>query len=183
MTTDLRRLSRLMSLVLRHEPDRHGIVLDAEGFTPLGDLVDALRRQMPGVGASDVRAVVETVEPVKQRFSIESDDIRANYGHSVEGRIAHEAAVPPAVLFHGTAVGALAAILSSGLRPMRRQYVHLTEDQVLALRVGGRHGRPALVRVDAVRAQLDGVVFYRANRSFWLADHVPARYLSGAESA
>jgi putative RNA 2'-phosphotransferase len=179
VTIDLRRLSRLMSLVLRHEPDRFGIVLDAEGFVPLVDLVNALQAQAPGVRESEIRAVVDTVEPAKQRFSIEGEEIRANYGHSVEGRIAHEVAVPPALLFHGTAVSALASILSSGLHPMRRQYVHLTEDRSLALRVGARHGIPALVSVDAKRAQIGGVLFYRANRSFWLTDHVPAQYLSG----
>src|SRR4030095_7640481 len=67
-------------------------------------------------------------------------------------RIAHERAAPPAVLFHGTATSALDAILASGLRPMRRQYVHLTGDSVLAMRVGARHGRACLLRVDAARA-------------------------------
>jgi RNA:NAD 2'-phosphotransferase (TPT1/KptA family) len=30
-----------------------------------------------------LRAVVDTVEPDKQRFSIVDDEIRANYGHSI----------------------------------------------------------------------------------------------------
>lgn len=181
MSADLRGLSRLMSLVLRHEPERFGLVLDAEGFTPLADLVQALRAEAPGTVEADVRAVVATIDARKQRFSIEGGDIRANYGHSVAGRIAHEAAAPPAILLHGTGAATLESVLSTGLLPMRRQYVHLTEDRELALRVGARHGKPCLVRADAALAYCDGIRFYRANRSFWLADHVPARYLMTLE--
>ncbi len=61
---------------------------------------------------------------------------------------------------------------------MARQYVHLTEDRALALKVGSRHGKPRLIQVDAPRAPAEGVVFYKANRSFWLADAVSERYLT-----
>lgn len=172
------RLSKLMSLILRHEPAKFGVLLDAEGFTPLSSLLEALRREMPEVSEAEIHAVVATVEPRKQRFSIVGDDIRANYGHSLDGKIAHAPARPPDRLFHGTAERAVAAILSSGLKPMARQYVHLTEDPDLALTVGARQGRPRLLRVNSARAHADGVLFYRANPSFWLADQVPSAYLS-----
>jgi putative RNA 2'-phosphotransferase len=170
-------LSKMMSLILRHESERFGVTLDAEGYTPLRDLLEAIRRERPGVTEADIRTVVETVEPQKQRYAIVGDDIRANYGHSLDGKIRHAPAVPPDVLFHGTAEAAIAAILAAGLQPMRRQYVHLTVDRALALKVGGRHGRPRLIQVDARRAHAEGVVFYPANRSFWLADAVPAGFL------
>ena len=171
-------LSKLMSLILRHEPDKFGVVLDAEGYTPLAELLDALRRGHPDVTEADVREVVATVEPLKQRFSIVDDEIRANYGHSLDGKIHHVPGVPPDVLFHGTAEKAVEAILLTGLRPMGRQYVHLTVDRALALKVGGRHGRPRLIQVDARGAHAEGVVFYPANRSFWLADAVPDGFLA-----
>jgi putative RNA 2'-phosphotransferase len=174
---DLVGLSKLMSLILRHEPEKFGLILDAEGFAPLQDLLEAVRRERPGTTEADVRAVVATVEPQKQRYSIVDLDIRANYGHSLDGKIRHAPSVPPDILYHGTSEKAVAAILASGLRPMARQYVHLTEDRALALKVGGRHGKPRLIQVDAPRAHREGIVFYKANRSFWLADAVPATYL------
>ena len=174
---DLVGLSKLMSLILRHEPDKFGVLLDAEGFTPLRELLDAVQRERPGVTEADLRAVVHGVEPQKQRFSIVDDDIRANYGHSLDGKILHTSAVPPDILHHGTAEKAIKEILAAGLRPMARQYVHLTVDRSLALKVGGRHGKPRLIEVDARSAHAEGVVFYQANRSFWLADLVPAKFL------
>ena len=178
MASRLVRLSKLMALILRHEPERFGIVLDPEGFTPVGELLEAVRKEMPDVVEADIRAVVETVEPQKQRYSIEDGDVRANYGHSVADRIAFEAAEPPEILFHGTGARALETILLNGLHPMNRQYVHLTEERDLALRVGGRHGKPRIVEVAAKRAPGEGVRFYQANKSFWLADKVPSKYLS-----
>lgn len=171
------RLSKLMSLLLRHRPAEHGLVLDPEGFTPLDELLEVLGRELPGTTRNDVEAVVATVEADKQRFTIADGAIRANYGHSLAGRIAQEAATPPDVLFHGTNEAALATILADGLRPMRRQYVHLTTDRAIARRVGARRGRVRLLEVDAGAAHREGLAFYRANDSFWLVDAVAARFL------
>jgi len=173
----MKELSKLMSLILRHEADRFGVPLDPEGFVSIDVLLAAVRTQRPTTTREDIRCVVETVEPAKQRFTIVDDDIRANYGHSLDRRIVHEPATPPDILFHGTHGRAIAVILADGLRPMSRQYVHLTPDPDLARQVGSRRGAPTLVRVDAAAAARDGVAFYRANPAFWLADFVPARYL------
>jgi putative RNA 2'-phosphotransferase len=170
----MRNLSKLMSLILRHEPERFGLVLDAEGFVPIDELLVAIRTRQPGVTREQVVAVVAQVEPEKQRFTIEGNDIRANYGHSFAQRIEHEPAPPPDLLYHGTHAGAVADILREGLRPMARQYVHLTTDREMARRVGARHGVPSVLRIDVARALAAGVVFYRANRTFWLVDGLPA---------
>lgn len=175
-TTDpalLKRVSKHMALLLRHAPDRAGLVLDPEGYVGLDELATAL-----GVDAATVRAVVAHVEPHKQRYAIEGDCVRANYGHSIAERIAHEAAEPPALLLHGTTRAALDAIRVQGLVPMRRQFVHLTTERALALSVGARHGPACLVTVDARAAHAAGVVFHRANHAFWLAAAVPAAYLT-----
>lgn len=171
------RLSKLMALILRHEPERFGVTLDGEGYATMAELLDAVRSRMPDVEEVDIRHVVST-DTVKQRFSIAGSDIRANYGHSIHGKIPHPAAEPPDLLLHGTGQDALAGILATGLKPMSRQYVHLTTDVALALKVGGRHGAPRLVQVEALRAHEAGIPFYRANRLFWLADEVPVEYLS-----
>jgi putative RNA 2'-phosphotransferase len=178
MSVDLKALSKQLSWILRHEAERLDLAIDPEGYVRLDAVLDVIRRDHPRVTEADIRAVVEEVEQRKQRFSIAGEWIRANYGHSLAMRIAQEAAVPPDKLFHGTTVAALEAILREGLRPMQRQYVHLTPDAELARSVGSRHGKPCLVQVDARHAHAAGVVFYRANRSFWLAEQIPAAFLS-----
>jgi putative RNA 2'-phosphotransferase len=175
-------LSKFLSLMLRHQPHKFGLTLDAEGFAPLEDVLRALRAHAPEVTADELRAVVELVEPDKKRFTIVDQDIRANYGHSLDERIRHAAAIPPPILLHGTTEATARIILREGLSPMRRQYVHLTDDRALAMRVGARRGPPVLLTVDALVAHEAGVAFYRANESFWLADSVPAQWLRMASS-
>jgi putative RNA 2'-phosphotransferase len=171
------QISKLLALILRHRPDRFDIVLDPEGYASLKDVLVALRAHFPDATEEDVVAVVETIEPDKRRYTLSDGEIRANYGHSLTSRIAHEQGTPPAVPWHGTTNPAVPNIVERGLLPMKRQYVHLTVDSVLAERVGARRGTPRVIKVDAARAHADGVVFHRANDSFWLADEVAARYL------
>ena len=126
-------LSKFMSLILRHKPTEYGLMLDAEGYTPINELLEAIGK---GVTYDDIAHVVENVEPDKKRFTIVGNDIRANYGHSISGKIQHEEATPPNALWHGTYEAAKSQILKTGLKPMSRQYVHLTTDFELARRVG-----------------------------------------------
>jgi putative RNA 2'-phosphotransferase len=175
-------LSKLMSLVLRHDPDSFGVALDAEGYAALDELVTALRTRIPDLVLDDILEVVETLEPDKRRFTIIDREIRANYGHSIADRIVHPPCAPPEVLWHGTTQRALPEIRVQGLLPMQRQYVHMTDDRTLARRIGSRRGIPHILQVDAARAFADGIPFYRANASFWLADALPAGYLSFSAS-
>jgi putative RNA 2'-phosphotransferase len=166
-----------MSLILRHKPEQFGILLDPEGYTPIDDIVRAIRESVPDACVEDLRQVVQLVEPDKARFSIDGPDIRANYGHSLSQRIAQQRLVPPGILLHGTSAKALPGIRREGIHPMRRQYVHLTTNRELAGRVGSRHGKAVILEIDALRASKAGVAFYRANESFWLTDFVAPDFI------
>jgi putative RNA 2'-phosphotransferase len=169
------RLSKRMSRALRHDPARSGLMLDAEGWVG----VDALVRGLSAPGNAVTRADVEDVvhHGSKARFELDGDRIRARYGHSVEGRVELPVADPPAVLFHGTDRAAAVVIAEEGLRPMGRQFVHLSPAEDAARRVGARHGRPVVFVVDARAAAEAGVVFRRGNDDTWLADSLDARFL------
>lgn len=169
----LRQLSKRLSWLLRHAARQEGLLPDPQGWVALDDVLVRL-----AVPREHVLAVVRLVEPHKQRFSLEGEWIRANYGHSQPERVLHPQAEPPPVLYHGTTEAAVAAILREGLRPMRRQYVHLTTDLALARKVGSRHGPATVLRVDTAPARAAGVVFYRANPVFWLAAELPGLCLA-----
>lgn len=180
--THLKRISKQMSYLLRHNPDSAGLTLDAEGFVPISDLVTVLCQTHPAINEQMLRELAACVETDKQRFSIVDDCIRANYGHSLPNHIRHEPVEPPDVLLHGTSESAVASILANGLWPMKRQYVHLTTDPALANRVGARHGQPCVLRIDSRAAHRDGVVFYKANNLFWLTISVPVQYILAGHS-
>lgn len=177
---ELTALSKAVSRALRHEPWAYGLDLDAEGWTPLAAVRDGLRAASPRWRALEVADLEEMVHrSTTQRYEIVGPDIRAFYGHSVPDRIARTRAAPPRVLRHGTTARAAEVILTEGLRPMRRQYVHLSVDVETARRVGGRTGADTVVlEIAAAAADAAGVAFYPGNQAVWLADAVPAQFIS-----
>jgi putative RNA 2'-phosphotransferase len=89
-----------------------------------------------------------------------------------------EPVAPPERLYHGTGHGSVDLILEQGLKRMSRHHVHLSADVETARKVGARHGRPVVLVVDAAAMARDGQLFYRSDNGVWLADEVPAQYLS-----
>ncbi|SEL62396.1 putative RNA 2'-phosphotransferase [Roseivivax marinus] len=171
------RDSKFLSRVLRHEPELIEIRLDPQGWV----LIDELLRKVKKVGRSltreQLREIVETND--KRRFTLSSDGrrIRAAQGHSVDVDLGLSPQVPPEVLYHGTAAQNLDAIFQSGLDPGRRRQVHLSPDPETATRVGRRHGKPTVLRVDAGKMHADGHIFTCSDNGVWLTDSVPAGYL------
>ncbi|QLQ36271.1 RNA 2'-phosphotransferase [Micromonospora robiginosa] len=174
---DLVRVSKRMSLALRHRPDRFGLTLDRAGWVPVADLLAAMR-----IGRADLDAVVAGND--KQRFAVEPgpdgvERIRASQGHSVPVDLGLAPADPPGRLFHGTAEDVLPAILAQGLRRGRRHHVHLSADVPTARRVGARRGGAVVVlAVDAVAMAANGHLFHRSANGVWLTDAVPPAYLT-----
>jgi putative RNA 2'-phosphotransferase len=183
MEPRLVRLSKTISHALRHAPWLYELEPDAAGWVPLDDLLAALqaRAGTRGASAADVAAIVAQAD--KRRFELRDGAIRALYGHSLPGKLARTPAAPPDLLYHGTTATALPAIRAEGLRPMGRQYVHLSTDVATARQVAGRkRGAPVILTVWAGEAHRAGVPFYLGNEQVWLADAVPARYLAFPEA-
>lgn len=172
-------LSKALSHALRHEPWLFELELDDEGWVPLDDVLEALREERADWGTlsrADVERMIESSS--KRRHEIVGDRIRALYGHSVPGKLWRQRGRPPAILFHGTSPDAVKVIMHAGLRPMSRQYVHLSVDTTMAREVGRRKSRtPVLIEIDARRAYEAGVPFYEGNEKVWLADVVPVRFM------
>ena len=169
---ELVRLSKRMSLALRHDPARFGLTLDAAGWVPIDRLLAALR-----IGRTELDAVVAGND--KQRFAIEGGRVRANQGHSVTVDLGLPPQSPPPRLYHGTGAAAIESIRATGLHRGGRHHVHLSADTATARRVGARRGGAVVVlTVDAAAMARDGHVFYRSANGVWLTDAVPAAYLT-----
>ncbi len=174
----MQRLSKTLSWLLRHGAVECQLDLDPEGFARLDAVIDILRARGVNATREEIANLAAAGDPLKQRFSIAGDEIRANYGHSSGTEVRYVAAVPPNALFHGTTAAAFAQIQMTGLQPMQREFVHLTTDIALAKIVAIRRGAPFIVQVDTATACSEGVIFYRANTNFWLSKSVPTKFLS-----
>lgn len=174
------RESRFISRVLRHAPQDAGLTLDAAGWVSVADLLRGMRAAGHRLTREDLARLVE--ENDKRRFTLSADGqrIRAAQGHSVDVDLGHPPARPPATLFHGTATRSLDGIFREGIRPAKRQSVHLSADVATAMAVGARHGSPVVLAVEAGEMFEAGHEFRVADNGVWLTDHVPPERLSFA---
>ncbi|MET9423168.1 MULTISPECIES: RNA 2'-phosphotransferase [unclassified Streptomyces] len=169
------KVSKYLSKHLRHQPDRIGITLDANGWVEIDELMRAASEH----GFRFTRAELEHVVAVndKRRFTIDGTLIRANQGHTVAVDLDLPAAEPPEYLYHGTVSRNLDAIRVNGLLPMARHDVHLSPDRETATRVGARRGRPVVLSVHAGALHRAGHVFRVSANGVWLTASVPPRFI------
>ncbi len=171
-------ISKLLSLVLRHNPESIGIQLDENGWVAVADLLTQLKAHNKAITFSELEEIVATNN--KQRFAFNDDHscIRANQGHSIEVDMNFEAKQPPHVLYHGTVGDALEAIAAGGLQKMGRQHVHLSADITTAEKVGMRRGKPVILTINSGAMFNNGCVFYQSENGVWLTDNVPVHYIN-----
>lgn len=175
----LERLSKFISMILRHKPQVIGITLDEHGWANVNELIKGINETGEEVEFS--KATLEKIVKTdkKQRYSFSQDKtlIRANQGHSIPVDVELEKKEPPKVLYHGTGVKSVKAIQEQGLLPMERLYVHLSIDVKTATNVGKRHGTPVIFKVNAEQMQKDGYDFFQSVNGVWLTKEVPTKYL------
>jgi putative RNA 2'-phosphotransferase len=188
---DLAKLSHILSYALRHNPLKYNLELDKEGWTSISDLLIALSlhhhdhhsiRWLRHIKKQNLEEMIARSDKV--RFELKDDKIRALYGHSSSflplTKIQRIASKPPDILYHGTSPSAAKNIMSEGLRPMNRQYVHLSTDKHTALQVGKRktiskkeEEQPVTIAIFATKAYDTGVYhFYQASDLVWLSDYI-----------
>src|SRR5215212_3649479 len=177
MSDAVKKKSKFLSLVLRHEPQAAGVTLDEAGWIGVGELLAGCERAGVRITDDELREIVRTSD--KQRFALSDDGtrIRANQGHSVDVELGHAPAVPPDTLWHGTAEKYVESIRAQGLLKGSRHHVHLSPTAETASAVGRRHGRLVLLEVESGRMHRDGIEFFLTPNGVWLTDHVPTAYL------
>jgi len=169
MKNNIEHCSKRLAYVLRHSED---VTRSYGGWVEISDVI-----RLTKLTSETISEVV--LNDKKGRFEIdcESGLVRALYGHSVKVDMDYKEALPPETLLHGTSRHCLDGILSDGINPRRRQYVHLTDDLDVATDTGGRHGEVSVLNVDAYRMHAHGFKFYNPVPHIWLVSSVPAQYI------
>lgn len=160
-------ISKKLSYLLRHSefPDK-------KGWIP----VDVLIRDF-GYTEEGLKNIVANDEKHRYEFSDNRKKVRAIYGHSNHVFIQWKVAMPPKILYHGTAKKNIKSILQEGLKSMNRQYVHLSETIEDAVKVGKRHGEPVVLSINTQNVINDGGYFYRVPNGIWLSEFIMPQHL------
>ena len=160
-------------------------ILDSRG-TPTVEaevtLVNGIigRAAAPSGASTGENEALEMRDNDKKRFAFNEDKtmIRAQQGHSIDVELELKEMLPPDILYHGTAQRSIQNILKEGLTKQQRHHVHLSLQMETAKAVGGRHGKPVILSIDAKAMSASGFVFYLSGNNVWLVDSVPVQYIS-----
>jgi len=178
MNQQLKHISKLMSLVLRHKPEEIGLQLDENGWASVEELIKKINAKGIQINAETINNVVETNDKKRFAFNHDKTMIRASQGHSIEVELNLPEITPPDILYHGTADRFLDSILANGLQKQGRQHVHLSATVETATTVGSRHGKPVILTINAKAMHNNGFKFYLSDNKVWLVDSVPCQYIT-----
>lgn len=179
MTNKKRKTTQLgsfMCKLLRHNPKEFNLEIDEYGYCELNDLLMTIQTQeyWSQTTMEEIKEIVKTCN--KQRYTINGTRIKTNYGHSIPVIQEKKERDIPEYLYHGTNKKALEKIIDKreGVKPMTRQFVHLSETNSFAELAAKRRPEPLLIKVN-VKVAIDlGVEFYYAGNEVWLSTHIPA---------
>lgn len=175
MKQELVKKSRYCSKLLRHNPD--GLKMDKNGWVTVSDLIQKVK-----ITKEELDHIVENNN--KKRFIYNEDEskIRANQGHTIDVDVQLKEAIPPKELYHGTSPNTALIIFREGLKPMKRNHVHLSADIETAENVGSRHCSkgtlPAIIIVETELLLKTGHKFYLSENGVWLTNEISAKYLT-----
>lgn len=175
---NIKRISKFLSLLLRHQPEKIGLQLDSNGWAVVEELLQKSRKHGVRFSIDDLETVVVNNDKKRFTFNDNKTKIRANQGHSLKTiDLELKPVQPPEFLYHGTVAKFMDAIHDNGLQKMSRQHVHLSTEVETAMKVGSRRGKPIILTVKSGEMQSEGYEFYLSENNVWLTDNVPSEFI------
>jgi len=187
-----------MAYCLAKHPDEFGLVPDHAGFVALKHLARALAEE-PGwgflrethlrevahegpfeiAGPFEIEGPSEIAGPLETVGAGGGEAVRSTDPQRLEGFFT-PCPEPPEILYFAARRKAYATILEHGLSAPPGSRVVLSASREQALKVGRRRdAEPVMLQVRAAGAAASGVEFTRAGELHYVAEAVPARFLSG----
>lgn len=171
------QISKFLSLILRHKPETIGIQLDKNGWVDCKELIEKAINYGIELDYQMLLEIVETNPKKRFQFNVTFNKIRASQGHSISIELGYLNQKPPEILYHGTSEKAVQSILERGLEKRNRQHVHLSTDIKTAIKVGQRHGKPFVFKVQSEQMFNNNFKFFISANGVWLTEFVPPKYL------
>lgn len=175
---ELKKLSKFISLILRHSPDKVKIKLDKYGWADVKELIEGINKtENQKIDFKMLERIVKTDGKKRYEFDENYTKIRACQGHSLKVKLELKPVKHPKILYHGIAEKYTASIKKEGLKKRRRQYVYLSEKTETAYNVGKRHENPSIIVILADKMYKAGKRFYLSKNKVWLTENIEIEYL------
>lgn len=173
-------LTLLMSYILGNRPDEFGLVPEKEGYIAIKEFLKSINEEsdMAYVRESHLREVL--LNDRDGLFEIDGKRIRCTQRNFCPINKEKGLAPTPKILFKGVKRKAYPYILTSGLLPGASEYIVMSTDRDLAIRMARRSDqKPVILEIRAGAAIENGITFYPFGESIYLADSVPVQFISG----
>lgn len=173
-------LSKFLSQILRHKPEKIQIELDEFGYADIYLLIKNSQKNGYYFNLSELEETVKSND--KQRFLIKNKKIKATQGHSFEVALESAPIKPPQVLYHGTKFKLKEIIELEGIKRMKRNLVHMNEDFKKSILSGSRtFEKPILFEIQSRDMHKDGHKFYKSENDVWLTEFINPKYIKAKE--
>lgn len=167
------KISKFLSLILRHNPESIGVTADPHGWVSIDRVLKGISKEKNiNFTISDLEELVATDNKGRYVFNEDKSKIRACQGHSISVDLGLNHVIPVPDLYHGTTERFIPDIKEMGILPMSRQYVHLNPDFATALKVGARHGKPMVLRINSALMHKKSHKFYLSENYVWLRKYL-----------
>jgi putative RNA 2'-phosphotransferase len=180
---ELDSLGRIMAGVLRHFPEKLGVMVDGHGWVDVSEFVEAVGGSRSGfhwLREEHIEAIALT-DP-KGRYQIDGGMVRATYGHTIDVRLDDLPLAELDDFYYPVTEEEIDIILEGGLNPIDRRSVHLSGSIEKAIEAGKvRTENPLILRIDGKKAIEDGVKIYKAGKDVYITDRIEAKYISKVE--
>jgi putative RNA 2'-phosphotransferase len=169
-------LARMLTYLLCHRPDEFGLVLAADGFIPVKQVLQALTGE-PGWGFVR-RHHLDQVAALMQPPAFELADDRIRCLAPGPARLRRADAAPPALLYAAIPPKAHERVWEEGLKPPPEKELVLAATRETAMKLGRRRApEPVIVTVQAQAAVRAGIPFQGYGDELFLAPALPREFL------
>jgi putative RNA 2'-phosphotransferase len=169
-------LARMLTYLLCHRPDEFGLVLAADGFIPVKQVLQALTGE-PGWGFVR-RHHLDQVAALMQPPAFELADDRIRCLAPGPARLRRADAAPPALLYAAIPPKAHERVWEEGLKPPPQKELVLAATRETAMKLGRRRApEPVIVTVQAQAAVRAGIPFQGYGDELFLAPALSREFL------
>ena len=173
---EVKKLAKFLEYVLARRPDEFGLVPDKEGFIKIKELLKALGEgdhKFVRIGHLNEIQLSLSDPP----FEIIDKNIRAKNSfydiYNYAGEI-------PNLLYTSVREKAYGAVCSKGLYPQGKDYIILSRDKEMAIRIGKRRDKNSvIIEVSVSMAKDEGTFFYTGGQELFLTKYLSKDCLFG----
>ena len=169
-------LARLLTYLLCHRPDEFGLVLAADGFIPVKQVLQALTGEPDWgfVRRHHLDQMAALMQP--PAFELAHDQIRSLAPGPA--RLRRPEATPPALLYTAIPPKAHGRVWEEGLKPPLEQELVLAATRETAMKLGRRRApEPVIVTVQTQAALRAGIAFQGYGDELFLAPALPREFI------